>query len=82
MMAAHNNKKSDIRFIRNVAAPKKSPSFKSHSSSSIHYQASSGTLPVPSSLLLSLTLPDRTQRSVLFSFGEHARVTELTHFIK
>lgn len=81
-LAFNHNKKSDIKFIRNVAAPKKSPSFKVQSAANILYPSSPTILPAPFSLLLNLTLPDRTQQSLLFNYNEQARVRELIQFVK
>lgn len=71
----NHNKKSDIKFIRNVAAPKKSPSFKTQSAAHIMYPSSPAILPSPYSLLLFLTLPDHTQQSLIFNFNEQVKVS-------
>lgn len=81
VMTLHPNKKSDIKFIRNVAAPKRSPSFKSQSSTHINYHCP----PIaasPLSLLLCLTLPDKAHENLLFSYNEHTKVHELIQFVK
>lgn len=63
-----NNQKSDIRFIRSVAAPKQTHPLKVQSAVNIQYASSSNIIPPSFSLFVCLTLPDEAILNIVFNY--------------
>ena len=81
-LGTFNNQKSDIRFIRSVAAPKQTHPLKVQSAVNIQYASSSHLIPSSFSLFLYLTLPDQTIYNLVFNYTETTKVHELISFLK
>lgn len=82
----NNTKKADIRFIRNVAAPKQSLPVKSYSTSNIAGYPSSMIISSTSSHVLTLNLTilavNNTVHKYSFGYGYETLVGELVEFVK
>lgn len=64
-----NNQKSDIRFIRSVAAPKQTHPLKVQSAVNIQYSSSSQLIPPSFSLFLTIKTTDQMILNLVFNYS-------------